>query len=436
MNIHIHIHTFGCKLNINESENIKSNLVDLGYNFTSLEKAHCVIVNTCTVTKQSDDKIEKYLLKIRNEFAINDNFPIFLIGCYVSKKSYENHYKNTIIIKNDDKENAADIINSYLKEHDETQEQNVLCSENTAQEQNENDDDKSRYFLKIQDGCNVFCTYCIIAFVRGRVRSIAPSIIVDNINKAKEMGYREIVFTGINIASYKYDNIDFITLIEQYVLSILEKNNMRLRISSIEPFLFTDDVISLFANKNICPHVHIPLQSASDKILALMNRRYTKNDYKAIIKKIHALDRDILITTDVMVGFPDESDSDFNETVELANKIKFFKMHIFRYSKREGTKAYSYENQVGYRTKLKRAKLLNEINNQMSRYYASKFIDKHLEVVIEKKLDSNQYFGTSGQYLKVKIIDAQTMLDKKMLVSGKCFAVENNILIVKYEKIL
>lgn len=444
--MNIYIHTFGCKLNINESENIKSQLIELGYNFTAdFEKAQCFIVNTCTVTKQSDDKVEKYLLKIKSDLAIDKDCPIFLIGCYVSKKSYINDDKNTIVIKNEEKDSAVAIINDYFKSNYKDNKDNlenrynkndkeISCSDNN--DDNSDNDEKSRYFLKIQDGCNVFCTYCIVAFVRGRVRSVAPTVIIENIEKAKSLGYREIVFTGINIASYMYEGINFETLIEKHVLDIIEKNAMRLRISSIEPFLFTDKLISLFANKNICPHIHIPLQSASDKVLSLMNRRYSKAHYKSIIDKVRELDRDILITTDIMVGFPAESESDFEETLELAKEVKFFKMHIFRYSKREGTKAYSYENQVGYRAKVKRAKLLNDINSEMHKYYISQFDDKKLDVIIEKKLDDGQYFGTSGQYLKAHVIDAPKDIDKKMLISGKCLGCENNILIVKYQKML
>ncbi len=451
--MNIYIHTFGCKLNINESENIKSSLASLSYNFTQIEQAECFIINTCTVTKQSDDKVEKYLLKIKTEFNISNNYPIFLIGCYVSKESYVNDDKNVIIITNKDKDNAATIIDEYLQKHynniapacenteeiDDTSKYNQECFNKNASDNNDdNSDDKSRYFLKIQDGCNVFCTYCIIAFVRGQARSLNPLVIIENIQKAKNLGYKEIVFTGINIASYMYEGIDFESLIKQHILPIVEESTIRLRISSIEPFLFTDKIISLFEHPNICPHIHIPLQSASDNVLALMNRRYNKSDYKTIINKIRSLKKEILITTDVMVGFAGESESDFQETLELAKEVKFFKMHIFRYSKREGTKAYHYENQVGYRTKVKRAKLLNEINTQMHKYYLDEYIKKNLEVeiIIEKKINSNEYFGTTGQYLKAKIIDAQESLDKKMLISGKCIASENNILIVKYEKIL
>ena len=426
--MNMHIHTFGCKLNISESENIKTSLINYGYNFTNIDDANCIIVNTCTVTKESDNKIITYINNIRENGKID--IPIFLIGCYVSKESYVNNDRFIIIIKNDEKDKSHIIINDYLKKHDSKKINNITDDNNkdTTQE-------KSRFFIKIQDGCNVFCSYCIVAFVRGKVKSIEPSFIIENIYKAVKSGYREIVFTGINIASYNYNGINFASLIKNYIFDILEKNNIRLRLSSIEPFLFTDDVISLFKHKNICSHIHIPLQSASDKILKLMNRRYTKNEYISIIEKLRDINKNIFITTDIMVGFPEENEDDFNETFDLANDIKFSKIHIFRYSKREGTKAYCYQNQIAHRTKIKRAKLLNELNTKMQQYYKNILNEKYLEIIIEKKLNNNQYYGTSSEYMKMKVIDAPDNIKNKMLISGKCFIDNSNNLIVKYEKI-
>lgn len=421
--MNIHIHTFGCRLNQYESEKISYELKNMGANITELKNADAIAINTCTVTNDSDKKLINYLDKLEN---ISQK-KIFLIGCYVSKKenfikdNKENLFdkKNITIIPNDKKEEASQIIFNTLTKNYESEFKNPIFF---PQEQ-------SRAYLKIQDGCEVFCSYCIVARVRGKHKSVEPKKIYDALKIAHEYGYKEIVLTGLNLGSYNYNNeIKFIQIVKN-ILEISSKFGIRIRLSSIEPIYFNDELISLFKNPDVlCPHAHIPLQSGSDKILKLMNRRYTSGYYLNIVEKLYKTNSNIGISADIMVGFPNEDSNDFKDTYDLCEKSKFIKMHIFRYSNRENTPSSKMSNQVGYRTKLKRAKLLNELNNKMKDDFYKNAINRELKVIAEKKLENNYYIGTSGEYLKVKF-KSEKIIEKKDIIKVKAIKYEDNIII-------
>ena len=423
--MNIHIHTFGCRLNQYESEKISFELKNMGANITELKNADAIAINTCTVTNDSDKKLINYLDKLEN---ISQK-KIFLIGCYVSKKENiikenskeENLFdkENITIIPNDKKEEASQIIFNTLTKNYESEFKNPIFF---PQEQN-------RAYLKIQDGCEVFCSYCIVARVRGKHKSVEPKKIYDAIKIAYEYGYKEIVLTGLNLGSYNYNNeIKFIQIVKN-VLEISSKFGIRIRLSSIEPIYFNDELISLFKNSEVlCPHAHIPLQSGSDKILKLMNRRYTRENYLNIVEKLYKTNSNIGISADIMVGFPNEDSNDFKDTYNLCEKSKFIKMHIFRYSNRENTPSSKMSNQIGYRTKLKRAKLLNELNNKMKDDFYKNAINRELKVIAEKKLENNYYIGTSGEYLRVKF-KSEKIIEKKDIIKVKAIKYEDNIII-------
>ena len=413
--MNIHIHTFGCRLNQYESEKISFELKNMGANITELKNADAIAINTCTVTNDSDKKLINYLDKLEN---ISQK-KIFLIGCYVSKKENLFDKENITIIPNDKKEEASQIIFNTLTKNYESEFKNPIFF---PQEQ-------SRAYLKIQDGCEVFCSYCIVARVRGKHKSIEPKKIYDAIKIAYEYGYKEIVLTGLNLGSYNYNNeIKFIQIVKN-ILEISSKFGIRIRLSSIEPIYFNDELISLFKNSEVlCPHAHIPLQSGSDKILKLMNRRYTRENYLNIVEKLYKTNSNIGISADIMVGFPNEDSNDFKDTYNLCEKSKFIKMHIFRYSNRENTPSSKMSNQVGYRTKLKRAKLLNELNNKMKDDFYKNAINRELKVIAEKKLENNYYIGTSGEYLKVKF-KSEKIIEKKDIIKVKAIKYEDNIII-------
>ena len=419
--MNIHIHTFGCRLNQYESEKISFELKNMGANITELKNADAIAINTCTVTNDSDKKLINYLDKLEN---ISQK-KIFLIGCYVSKKenfkNEENLFdkKNITIIPNDKKEEASQIIFNTLTKNYESEFKNPIFF---PQEQ-------SRAYLKIQDGCEVFCSYCIVARVRGKHKSVEPKKIYNAIKIAYEYGYKEIVLTGLNLGSYNYNNeIKFIQIVKN-MLEISSKFGIRIRLSSVEPIYFDNELISLFKNSEVlCPHAHIPLQSGSDKILKLMNRRYTSGYYLNIVEKLYKTNSNIGISADIMVGFPNEDSNDFKDTYDLCEKSKFIKMHIFRYSNRENTPSSKMSNQVGYRTKLKRAKLLNELNNKMKDDFYKNAINRELKVIAEKKLENNYYIGTSGEYLKVKF-KSEKIIEKKDIIKVKAIKYEDNIII-------
>lgn len=413
--MNIHIHTFGCRLNQYESEKISFELKNMGANITELKNADAIAINTCTVTNDSDKKLINYLDKLEN---ISQK-KIFLIGCYVSKKENLFDKENITIIPNDKKEEASQIIFNTLTKNYESEFKNPIFF---PQEQ-------SRAYLKIQDGCEVFCSYCIVARVRGKHKSVEPKKIYDAIKIAYEFGYKEIVLTGLNLGSYNYNNeIKFIQIVKN-MLEISSKFGIRIRLSSIEPIYFNDELISLFKNSEVlCPHAHIPLQSGSDKILKLMNRRYTRENYLNIVEKLYKTNSNIGISADIMVGFPNEDSNDFKDTFNLCEKSKFIKMHIFRYSNRENTPSSKMSNQIGYRTKLKRAKLLNELNNKMKDDFYKNAINRELKVIAEKKLENNYYIGTSGEYLKVKF-KSEKIIEKKDIIKVKTIKYEDNIII-------
>lgn len=413
--MNIHIHTFGCKLNQYESEKISFELKNMGANITELKNADAIAINTCTVTNDSDKKLINYLDKLEN---ISQK-KIFLIGCYVSKKENLFDKENITIIPNDKKEEASQIIFNTLTKNYESVFKNPIFF---PQEQ-------SRAYLKIQDGCEVFCSYCIVARVRGKHKSVEPKKIYDAIKIAYEYGYKEIVLTGLNLGSYNYNNeIKFIQIVKN-MLEISSKFGIRIRLSSIEPIYFNDELISLFKNSEfLCPHAHIPLQSGSDKILKLMNRRYTRENYLNIVEKLYKTNSNIGISADIMVGFPNEDSNDFKDTYNLCEKSKFIKMHIFRYSNRENTPSSKMSNQIGYRTKLKRAKLLNELNNKMKDDFYKNAINRELKVIAEKKLENNYYIGTSGEYLRVKF-KSEKIIEKKDIIKVKAIKYEDNIII-------
>lgn len=387
----------------------------MGANITELKNADAIAINTCTVTNDSDKKLINYLDKLEN---ISQK-KIFLIGCYVSKKENLFDKENITIIPNDKKEEASQIIFNTLTKNYESEFKNPIFF---PQEQ-------SRAYLKIQDGCEVFCSYCIVARVRGKHKSVEPKKIYDAIKIAYEFGYKEIVLTGLNLGSYNYNNeIKFIQIVKN-MFEISSKFGIRIRLSSIEPIYFNDELISLFKNSEVlCPHAHIPLQSGSDKILKLMNRRYTSGYYLNIVEKLYKINSNIGISADIMVGFPNEDSNDFKDTYNLCEKSKFIKMHIFRYSNRENTPSSKMSNQVGYRTKLKRAKLLNELNNKMKDDFYKNAINRELKVIAEKKLENNYYIGTSGEYLKVKF-KSEKIIEKKDIIKVKAIKYEENIII-------
>lgn len=261
-------------------------------------------------------------------------------------------------------------------------------------------EDKTRAFVKIQDGCCNFCSYCIIPYVRGPIRSKKFNKVLEEVNSLISNDYKEIVLTGIHTGSYGKDlGTNFSTLLEE-LLKI--ENLKRLRISSIEITELDDKFLELLKNDKLCNHLHIPLQSGSDKILKLMNRKYDKKQFLEMINKIRSIRPSISITTDAIVGFPQETEEDFEEYINFVKQVNFSKLHVFPYSKRNGTKAAEMDGQIDPKVKKERAKKLIELSKKLEKEYAYKFIGEELDVLVENH-DSSYAYGHTSNYLKIRL---------------------------------
>ena len=407
--------TLGCKVNAYESEYILSLFKDKGYEITENE-ADIYIINTCSVTNTSDAKSRKVINKVLKE---NKNAIIVVMGCMIeAHKDYDNDV--SIILGNKDKSKVVELVENYIEDH---KKKKLLYSDFDQEFEDmfiTNMNSHTRAYVKIQDGCENFCSYCIIPYTRGKQRSKKKENVLKEIKTLVKNGYKEVVLTGIHTGHYGSDlNTNFADLLK----SICEiKGLERLRISSIEITELDDDFLKLLEDeKIIVSHLHIPLQSGSDTILKLMNRKYDTKYFFDKIKKIRKIRPDISITTDVIVGFPFETEELFRETVDFIKKIKFSKIHVFPYSKREGTKASSMSNQVPENIKKERVKELLKLSLELEKGYYQLFIGKNLEVLIEKSIDCVST-GHTKNYLKVEIAEN---IPSNTLVNCKIIGLEN-----------
>ncbi len=391
--------TFGCKVNSYESEYIKEELINNNYKYVDDYKtADIVIVNTCSVTNTADNKSKKAIRGVKRE---NPNAVLMVCGCTAENHREElNNLDIDILIGNKEKSKTVDLINEFIKnkkKYIKFYDDRRTDFENMTVKKF---DDLTRAFVKIQDGCNNYCAYCIIPYVRGSIRSKKREDVLDEVNELVSMGHKEIVLTGINTGAYGketglYDLTDLIRELSK--ISGLE----RIRVSSIEMTEINDKFIDeLKNNKKLCAHLHVSLQSGSERILKMMNRKYTKEEYYDNIMKIKEARPDINLTTDVIVGFPGETEEDFQECIDYCKKVGFSKIHVFPYSVREGTKAASMSNQLSNAIKKERSRRLIEIDNDLQLEYNKRFIDKKVKVLIEEVFEDYS-IGHTDNFLKV-----------------------------------
>ena len=389
----IFIETLGCKVNTYESEVIKEEFLRNGYELAdNLSDANVIVVNTCSVTNQSDAKSRKV---IRNARKNNKNAILVVCGC--SRQNHQDELKDLgadILIGNKDKSKIFDYVNNY----DNKQIINYYNMINTDFEKMslDNYSERTRAFVKIQDGCNNYCSYCIIPYLRGTIRNKDLNDAINEINTLVNNGFKEIVLTGIHTGSYP----ELVKLIQE-----ISKNDKleRIRISSIEATEINDEFLKELKNNNkICNHMHIPVQAACDNTLKKMNRKYDMNKFKEIINKIREVRPDINITTDLIVGFPTETKEDFLESYNNANEIKFGKIHVFPYSKRDGTVAAKMKSIVTDAEKKERTHKMITLSNKLENEYYNKFIDKTLSVLVEEVFDK-YCTGHTDNYIKVII---------------------------------
>ena len=388
--------TLGCKVNSYESNFMKEALVKNGFSFCNLnEKCDILILNTCTVTDTSDKKSLKEVRRLKRE---NPNAILVVCGCSVQndKTKYDDLGIN-ILMGNINKSNIVSIIEKYLD--DKTPVEYVAKTRDLPFENMEVDiSDHTRAYIKIEDGCDNFCSYCIIPFVRGKKRSKDFSLVLREVQHLANNGYKEIVLTGIDTGGYESNGKDLTDLIHE-----MSKINgiERIRQSSIEITQINEKFINELKNNNkICDHIHIPLQSGSDSILKLMNRKYDLKYFFDKIDMIRSVRPDISITTDVIVGFPGETEEMFLETMETCKKINFSKIHAFPYSERKGTKASMMDGKVPESVKHERVKKLLELSEKLEKSYYDKFKGKNKDVLIEEVNESGSK-GHTSNYLMV-----------------------------------
>ena len=390
--------TFGCKVNQYESNMMKERMLSSNFFYVeNISEANIIVVNTCSVTNVADKKCLKMIRRIKREYP---NSILVVAGC--SSQNKQEIYENLdidILIGNKDKSKIYILLKEYIKTHKRYVKfyndrkldfEDMLIS----------DYNHIRAFIKIEDGCDNFCSYCIIPFVRGSVRSKNFETVIKEAKLLTQKGHKEIVLTGIHTGHYMDNGYDLTDLINE--LSKIE-DLLRIRISSIEITELNDKFLNMLStNKKVCDHLHIPLQAGSDEILKKMNRKYDLKYYEEKIKKIRMIRPDISITTDIIVGFPYETDKLFNETLEFSRKMNFSKIHVFPYSIRLGTSAANMPNQVDESIKKERVKKLMDLSEIMEKEYYNKFVGKELDILVEE-CDNNVSIGHSSNYLMIRL---------------------------------
>ena len=402
--------SLGCKVNIYESELVTNILKNNNYTVVDFEdKADIYIINTCSVTNESDKKSRKMINRAKKN---NPEAIIIVMGCYSQVNAED--IDVDIVLGNRDKSKIVEIIEEYIKTKQKKKIIYDLTKVDFEKMEITNFDSHTRAFVKIQDGCNAFCSYCIIPYVRGRVRSKDPEDVIKEVTALVEKGYKEIVLTGIHTGRY---GIDINTTLEELLNKLVNIPNIyRIRLSSIEINEITPGIKELLKeNKVMAKHLHIPLQSGSNKILKLMNRRYNKEEFLSMADNLRDIP-DISLTTDLIVGFPNEDEEEFNETIDTLKKIGFTKIHTFPYSKRKGTPAATMDNQVSPEEKKKRVHRILDLSNKYEHNFYESKIGKIYDGVVEVHSNGTTIVHTSN-FIPViinDIVEEGTIVDVKL----------------------
>ena len=398
-------YTLGCKVNQYETNAMEQQFIKNGYKVVDHHDfADIYVVNTCTVTNIAERKSRQMLRRVKD---INKDAILVVCGCYaqVAKEELEKIPEIDIILGINEKNNIVEIVEDYIKKQ-------VSKEEIVSDVSNQNEfldfgdvtyTEKNRAVVKVQDGCNMFCTYCIIPYARGRIRSRKIESVVSEISKIAKLGIKEVVITGIHVASYGKDFEENIGLID--LLEAINKIDgiERIRLSSIEPNIIDEEFVKRLSKlEKICPHFHLSLQSGCDETLKRMNRKYTTKKYKEAVDLLRSYFPDVNFTTDVIVGFPGETEEEFNTTYKFLEEIKFYRMHVFKYSKRRGTVAEKMPNQIDGNIKEERSNKLIELSNKNENEYNESYIGKEVNVLFEEY--ENGYFrGYTTNYMMVNV---------------------------------
>lgn len=473
------LHNLGCKVNSYEIEVMQQNLQKSAYKIVDFnQKSDIYIINTCSVTNMADRKSRQMLHRAKKQ---NPDAIVVAVGCYVQADAFGIAQDDAIdlLVGNNLKKNIAEILDRFMEEkaggsedgradaEGDRSEENQACAEDCSAEEIQTDYEErnflrktlnnttivdvkkadfedaqmeqtaehARAYIKIQDGCNRFCSYCIIPYTRGRVRSRQPESVLQEICGLVKEGYREFVLTGIHISSYGLDFKEKNP--KKYLSELIRDINAiegveRIRIGSFEPMILTDDfVVEIASCEKMCPHFHISLQSGCDATLKRMNRRYSAEEYFGKAELLRKYFPGCAITTDVIVGFPGETEEEFMQTKTFLEKVNFFEMHIFKYSRRRGTKADAMPNQIPEEIKTERSNILLALEQQQSKAYRATFIGRRVKVLLEeeKEIGGKTYWlGHTGEYVKVAVPAGDFMKNMSVVVSVEGFLQEDIML--------
>lgn len=416
----VFFHTLGCKVNQYETQEMREQLKQNGYEVTEDEtQADVFVINSCTVTSESDRKTRQCVRHYKKKYP---DSAVVLTGCLpqsfpeMAEQLIEadivlgnKHNKLLVSSLNEYFGNCARVINMSQHESGET-----LISTGIS-----NFEERTRAILKIQDGCDRFCSYCIIPKARGRVRWKPVEQIKNEVSALCHNGYREIVLVGINLSAYgKGSNLD----LADAIFAVAENDRVkRIRLGSLEPDHITDELIEKISKcRKLCPHFHISLQSGCDKILKKMNRHYTSDEYLLLCEKLRSKFEDCTITTDIMVGFPHETDEDFEITQQFAEKAGFEKIHIFPYSRRSGTVADKMDGQIEKSVKAQRVDRLSQTADKIRNEFLQKQIGKTLSVLIESRQPNGTYMGYTPNYTPVRVNEGNVGEIKNAKITSVC----------------
>lgn len=423
--IKIALHSLGCKVNAYETEVMEQKLIDSGFEIVPFsEKADVYIINTCSVTSIADRKSRQMLHRAKK---MNPDSVVVAAGCYTetADESIINDEAIDIIVGNNKKKDIVEIVNTFLRERKKIDARIDINHTNEYEEMTlEQVNEHTRAYIKIQDGCNQFCTYCIIPYARGRVRSRKLDDIIREVRGIAKKGFKEVVFTGIHISSYgidfKDENIGLIDVVE--AVGKIEGIE-RIRLGSLEPRIITKEFVERLKDiKQICPHFHLSMQSGCDSVLKRMNRKYTTKEFADGCRLLRETFEDAAITTDVIAGFPQETDEEHSATIQFVKEIAFAEMHVFKYSIRKGTIAAKMDGQVDATVKTKRSAELIEIEDEMRKEYRKRYIGKEVSVLFEEMetIDGVDYFtGYTKEYVKVAIVSNENLENKILNVKVK-----------------
>ena len=395
--------TLGCKVNQYETNGMIQKFKEANYEIVDFDKyADIYIINTCTVTNMADKKSRQMLRRAKE---LNKDSCVVAVGCYaqVAEDVLEKIEEIDLILGNNEKADIVKYIENFLKtKHKQYEASNVMVEKEYVDFGSITYTEKTRAVIKVQDGCDRFCSYCIIPYARGRVRSRSPKSILDEIEKISKNGIKEVVITGIHVASYGKDFKNDYKLID-----LLEDINKiegikRIRLGSIEPTLINKEFVDRVKKvEKMCDHFHLSLQSGCDETLKRMNRKYNIEQFKNACELLRSSYKNVLLTTDIIVGFPGETEEEFNKTYEFLKGINFYKMHIFKYSPRKGTKAAVMEDQIDGNIKELRSQKLIKLSNENEKNYNESYIGKEVEVLFEER-DGEFYKGHTTNYIMVK----------------------------------